>query len=260
MQTTLVSHTIEGRLAEIVLNRPDKLNALTLEMIEQLHTALQAAESQDARALVLRGEGRAFSAGRDLSGVEPATDDAERVLAEVVNPLIRRVREFPSPTFAAVQGACLGVGLGLALACDVVIATEDARIGSPFARIGAVLDSGGHAFFVERLGSHRALELIYTGRLLSGAEAAAWNLVNRCVPNDQLLQEVHGMAAAVAEGPTIAFQTSKRLVHRLVDEKLALEEVLGAEAAAQGAASRTADYAEGFAAFQTKRTPRFTGA
>ena len=258
-QTTLVSHTIDGGLAEIVLNRPDKLNALTLDMIEQVHAALQAAEAQPVRALILRGEGRAFCAGRDLSGVDPATDDAERVLAEVVNPLIRRVREFRAPTFAAVQGACLGVGLGLALACDVVIAAEDARIGSPFARIGAVLDSGGHAFFVERLGSHRALELIYTGRLLSGTEAAAWNLVNRSVANDRLLAEVREIASAAASGPTLAFESSKRLIHRVLDEHLSLEEVLGAEAAAQGAASRTDDYREGFAAFQTKRAPRFTG-
>ena len=255
-----VTHSIENQIAEIVLNRPEKLNAITPEMVEQLHTALLTAESREVRALILRGEGRAFSAGRDLTGVDPATDDAQRVLADVVNPLIRRVREFPSPTFAAVQGAALGIGLGLALACDVVVAAEDARIGSPFARIGAVLDSGGHAFFVERLGSHRALELIYTGRLLNGAEAAAWNLVNRSVPNEQLLETVRNLAASVAEGPTFSFRISKSLVHRIEDEHLALEDVLSAEAAAQGAASRTADYREGFAAFQDKRSPRFTGA
>jgi enoyl-CoA hydratase/carnithine racemase len=256
----LVTHSIQDQVAEIVLNRPDKLNALTVESVEQLHAALQAAETQAVRALVLRGEGRAFSAGRDLAGVDPETDDAERILSEVFNPLIRRVREFPAPTFAAVQGACLGVGLGLALACDVVIAAEEARIGSPFARIGAVLDSGGHAFFVERLGSHRALELIYTGRLLSGSEAAAWGLINRAVPTTQLLEEVHRMAAAVARGPTVAFRTSKTLVRRIEDEHLRLEEVLSAEAAAQGAASQTADYREGFAAFQSKRDPKFVGA
>ena len=258
--TTLVTHTLDGPVAEIVLSRPDKLNALTLDMVELVHASLQAAESEGARALVLRGEGRAFCSGRDLSGVDPATDDAERVLAEIVNPLIRRVREFPTPTFAAVQGACLGVGLGLALACDVVVAAEDARIGSPFARIGAALDSGGHAFFVERLGSHRALELIYTGRLLSGREAEAWNLVNRSVANDDLLGEVRRMASAVAQGPTLALQTSKRLVLRILDEHLTMEEVLSAEAAAQGALSGTADYREGFSAFQAKRQPRFIGA
>jgi enoyl-CoA hydratase/carnithine racemase len=256
----LVIHTIDNDVCEIALARPDKLNALTLEMVEQLHATLLEAERHTVRALILRGEGRAFCSGRDLSGVDPATDDAERVLAEMVNPLIRRAREFPAPTFAAVQGACLGVGLGLALACDVVIAADDARIGSPFARIGAVLDSGGHAFFVERLGSHRALELIYTGRLLSGSEAASWNLVNRSVPTDDLLREVRQMAATVAQGPSVAFLTSKTLVRRVLDEHLTLEEVLSAEAAAQGAVSATADYREGFSAFQAKRQPRFIGA
>jgi enoyl-CoA hydratase/carnithine racemase len=258
--TTLVSHTIDNGLAEIVLSRPDKLNALTVEMIEQLHASLMAAEQANVRALVLRGEGRGFSAGRDLSGVDPATDDAERVLTEVVSPLIRRVREFPAPTFAAVQGACLGIGLGLALACDVVIVGEDARMGSPFARLGAVLDSGGHAFFLERLGSHRTLELIYTGRLLSGSEAEAWGLVNRCVPNDRLLEEVRGMATQVASGPTVAYRASKVLVRRILDEHLVLEEILSAEAAAQGAAMRTADCREGFAAFQARREAHFIGA
>lgn len=256
----LASLTTENGVGEIVLNRPDKLNALNLELVEQLHAALQTAESGDLRALILRAEGRAFSAGRDLAGVDPETDDAERILTEVFNPLIRRVRELPAPTCAAVQGACLGVGLGLALACDVVIAADDARIGSPFGRIGAVLDSGGHAFFVERVGSHRALELIYTGRLLSGTEAAAWGLLNRSVPAAQLLDEVRRLAAAVAQGPTTAFRTSKTIVRRIADEHLRLEEVLAAEAAAQGAASRTADYREGFAAFQSKREPRFIGA
>jgi enoyl-CoA hydratase/carnithine racemase len=259
-QTSFVRHSLEAGVAEIVLARPDRLNALTPEMIEQLHASLQAAESSGARALILRGEGRAFSAGRDLSVVDPATDDAERVVAEIANPLVRRVLEFPAPSFAAVQGACLGIGLGLALACDVVVAAEDARIGSPFARIGAVLDSGGHAFLVERLGSHRALELIYTGRLLSGREADAWGLVNRCVANEQLLDEVRSMAANVAQGPTASFRASKALVRRIVDEHATLVEVLRAEAVAQGAAARSSDYREGISAFQAKRQPHFRGA
>jgi 2-(1,2-epoxy-1,2-dihydrophenyl)acetyl-CoA isomerase len=113
---------------------------------------------------------------------------------------------------------------------------------------------------VERLGSHRALELIYTGRLLSGTEAADWGLINRCVPAAHLLDEVRGLASVVARGPSVAFRTSKTLVRRIEDEHLRLEEVLTAEAAAQGAASRTADYREGFAAFQSKRDPKFVGA
>ncbi len=123
---------------------------------------------------------------------------------------MKRIVAFPAPTFAAVHGACLGAGLGLALGCDVVYVADDAKIGSPFARIGAVLDSGGHSFFVSRLGTHRALELIYTGRLLSGIEAAQLGLVNRSMPKDSLVAETRKVAAQVAQGPTAAFMQSKR--------------------------------------------------
>jgi enoyl-CoA hydratase/carnithine racemase len=163
------------------------------------------------------------------------------------------------PTFAAVHGACLGTGLGLALACDVVYAADDSRIGSPFARIGAVLDSGAHAAFVARGGAHRALELIYSGRLLSGRDAEAWGLVNRSVAGSDLVRRTREVARVVAQGPTAAFLESKRLVRRIADESLSYRDVLAAEATAQGRASRTQDYAEGMGAFQAKRTPTFVG-
>ena len=254
-----VELSIDAGVAELRLNRPDKLNAITDAMAAQLMAHLDAAESGGVRALMLRGEGRAFSAGRDLSDVDPLTEDAREVLDRTFNPLILRVSRLAVPTFAAVQGACLGVGLGLALACDVVYVADDARLGSPFARIGAVLDSGGHAFFVERLGAHRALELIYTGRLLSGAEAAAWGLINASVPSAELTDRVRSLARSVAQGPTAAFGESKRLVRDILDHRRGLEEVLAAEAMAQGAASRTRDYVEGIRAFQDKRPPRFVG-
>ncbi len=174
-----VDLSVENGLAEIVLNRPDKMNALNDAMVAELNGALERAAAQGARAMMIRGEGPAFSAGRDLADAHPGDEDAEAIIQSTFNPLIKRIVAFPAPTFAAVHGACLGVGLGLALGCDVVYVADDAKIGSPFARIGAVLDSGGHLFFVARLGTHRALELIYTGRLLSGVEAAQLGLVNR---------------------------------------------------------------------------------
>ena len=163
------------------------------------------------------------------------------------------------PTFAAVQGACLGTGLGLALACDVVYVADDAKIGSPFAQIGAVLDSGAHLAFTTRIGAHRTLELVYSGRLLSGVEAAAWGLVNASYPVEELLPTTRSLAARVANGPTQAFLQSKRLVRTLVDDGLPLADVLDAEAEAQRQASRTEDYVEGFTAFLEKRRPTFHG-
>jgi enoyl-CoA hydratase/carnithine racemase len=254
-----VDLSIQDSLAEVVLNRPDKLNALNEAMTHELAAALDRAEAAHVRALLLRGEGNAFSAGRDLADADPGKEDAEAILERIFNPVIRRIATFPAPTFVAVQGACLGVGLGLALACDVVYVADDARIGSPFARIGAVLDSGGHAFLVERLGSHRALELIYTGRLMSGADAANVGLVNQSLPRDKLLEHARTVATQVAKGPTVAFLESKRIVRRIDEEGLGLIEVLRLEAQAQGAAGRTEDYKEGITAFLQKRTPAFKG-
>ena len=254
-----VKFSIDGGLAEIVLDRPDKLNALDDAMVAELNSALDQAESARARALLLTGAGASFCAGRDLAGADPGNEDAEAIIESQFNPLVKGIAAFPAPTFAAVHGACLGAGLGLALACDVVYIADDAKIGSPFARIGAVLDSGGHSFFVSRLGTHRALELIYTGRLLSGAEAAALGLVNQSMPKDSVLEHTRKIAAQVAQGPTAAFMQSKWLVRRIDEEALGLFAVLKAEAQAQGAAGRTADYKEGILAFQQKRTPKFKG-
>lgn len=246
-------------MGELVLDRPDRRNALDDDMVAELAGSLDRAEREGVRALIVHGAGKGFCAGRDLAGAEPGTEDAERILAGTFNPLVLRLAMFPAPTFAAVHGAALGVGLGLALACDVVYAADDAQVGSPFARIGAVLDSGGHTHLVGRIGPHRALELIYTGRLLSGVEAAAWGLVNASVPPAELMDRVRALAAQVAEGPTAAFRLSKRLVHDMEAHGWGLERVLAAEAAAQGVASRTHDYAEGIGAFQERRPPTFNG-
>jgi 2-(1,2-epoxy-1,2-dihydrophenyl)acetyl-CoA isomerase len=254
-----VELSLKGALAEIVLNRPDKMNALNDAMVAELNNCLDRAERERARAVLIRGEGPAFSAGRDLADAHPGEEDAEAIIESTFNPLIKRIATLPAPTFAAVHGACLGAGLGIALACDVVYVADDARIGSPFARIGAVLDSGGHSFFVSRLGTHRALELIYTGRLLSGVEAATLGLVNQSMSKDSLVEHARKIAGQVADGPTAAFMQSKRLVRRIDEEALGLFAVLKCEAQAQGAAGRTADYKEGIGAFQQKRPPKFKG-
>ena len=254
-----VDLSVEGGVAEIVLNRPDKLNAMNDAMVAELNDCLDRAEGQRARAMLIRGEGPAFSAGRDLADAKPGDEDAQAIIERTFNPLITRIATFPAPTFACVHGACLGAGLGIALACDVVYIADDAKVGSPFARIGAVLDSGGHSFFVTRLGTHRALELIYTGRLISGTEAAALGLVNQSMPASAVLEHARKIAAEVANGPTAAFMESKRLVRRIDEEALGLMAVLKCEAQAQGAAGRTADYKEGIGAFQQKRKPKFVG-
>jgi 2-(1,2-epoxy-1,2-dihydrophenyl)acetyl-CoA isomerase len=252
--------TFDGGVAEITLNAPERLNSLNETDLEELDAAYESAEQAGVRALVLRGEGRAFCAGRDISGVDPREDDVLGYLGGLVTPLLRRMAAFPAPTFAVAHGACLGVGLGLLIASDIVYVADSAKIGSPFKNLGATLDSGGHALFVERLGAHKTLDLIVTGRLMSGEEAVQSGLFSRVFPADEVLQQARDAAATAATGATQAFLASKALVRDLRDSRLGLWESLDAENRAQAALCDTDDYREGFAAFQQKREPRFTGA
>jgi 2-(1,2-epoxy-1,2-dihydrophenyl)acetyl-CoA isomerase len=249
--------TINDGVAEIVLNDPEKLNALDEIALADLSRTYSDAAEAGVRALVLRGEGRAFCAGRDISHVDPATDDAHGYLADVVTPLLRQISDFPAPTFAIATGACLGVGLGLLIATDVVYVADTAKIGSPFANLGATLDSGGHKLFFERLGAHRTLDLIYTAELMSGAEAVTAGLFSRVVPEVDILDFTRQRARRVSTGPADAFLASKKLVRRLRDEPTGLWQSLEEENVAQGALCSSDDYREGFAAFQEKRKPVF---
>lgn len=253
----MVDYSCTDSVAEIVLNDPDKLNALDEGALAELSAAFTRAADDSARAVILRGEGRAFCAGRDISQVDPATDDAFGYLDKVVTPVLRQISEFPAPTFAVATGACLGVGLGLLVASDVVYVADTARIGSPFANLGATLDSGGHALFFERLGAHRTLDLIYTADLMTGAEAVALGLFSRTVPEAEVLAFTRERAARVAAGATGAFLASKRLIRRLRDERIGLWESIADENRAQGDLCTGDNYAEGFAAFQQKRRPVF---
>lgn len=255
----MIDLTISDDIAEIVLNAPSKLNALDAEDLAELSEAYREAENAEVRALVLRGEGRGFCAGRDISSVDPAHDDVEGYLGHRATALFRQIAAFSAPTFAAVHGACLGVGLGLAIASDVVYVAEDAKIGSPFANLGATLDSGGHALFYERLGAHRTLDLIYTGEMMSGAEAVAAGLFSRSVPAEELVDFTMQRVRKVSQGATQAYLVSKALVGQLRDERAGLWDSMAAESAEQARLCSTADYAEGFSAFQEKRKPRFTG-
>ena len=255
----MIDLTISDDVATVVLNAPSTLNSLDEQALRDLGRAYDEADAAGVRALVLRGEGRAFCAGRDISAVDPRDDDVMGYLGGLVTPLLQRMARFPAPTFAAAHGACLGVGLGLLIATDVVYVAESAKIGSPFAALGATLDSGGHALFVDRLGAHKTLDLIYTGRLMTGTEAVTSGLFSRVLPDDEVLQTTTEAAATAARGATAAFLASKQLVSRIRDERLALWESIEVENTAQAALCDTDDYREGFAAFQEKRKPEFHG-
>lgn len=255
----MIDLTIDENIAEVVLNDPQKLNALDEGALVALDAAFTEAADGGVRALLLRGEGRAFCAGRDIAEVDPATDDVNTYLGGLVAPLMKKMSDFPAPTFAVAHGACLGVGLGLLIATDVVYVADNAKIGSPFAALGASLDSGGHALFYNRLGAHRTLDLIYSGRLMTGEEAVAAGLFSRVFPADKVLEATRAAAHAAASGATQAFVASKRIVQKLRGDRLGLWQSLALEAQAQRALRDTDDYREGFAAFQQKREAKFTG-
>ena len=255
----MIDLAIQDAVAHVVLNAPAKLNALDEQAIGELDAAYAEAEASGVRALVLRGEGRAFCAGRDISHVDPRNDDVMGYLGGLVTPLLQRMSRFPAPTFAAAHGACLGVGLGLLIATDVVYVADTAKIGSPFAALGATLDSGGHALLFERLGAHKTLDLIYTGRLMTGTEAVQSGLFSQVFPGGDVVAATLAAATRAASGATAAFRASKELVGRLRDERLGLWASVDLENASQAALCDTDDYREGFAAFQDKRTPEFTG-
>ena len=250
---------IEDGLAEVVLNNPKALNSLTEADLQELSDAYAEAADRAVRALVLRGEGRGFCAGRNIRGLDPRDDDATEYLAHKVTPVLQQMSTFPAPTFAAVHGACLGVGLGLAIATDIVYVAEDATLGSPFANLGATLDSGGHSLFVERLGAHRTMDLIVTGDMMTGAEAVAAGLFSRAVPAEELVEFTLTKARKAARGATRAFLTSRTLVQDIRDNRRGLWESVADENVAQGELCSSDDYLEGFAAFNEKRTPVFTG-
>ena len=259
----MIELTMADGVAEVVLNAPEKLNALDPAGARRaVEPRTPRPRAQPAvRALVLRGEGRAFCAGRDISGVDPRDDDVLGYLGGLVHAAAASAwRRFPAPTFAVAHGACLGVGLGLLIATDVVYVADTAKIGSPFANLGATLDSGGHALFFERLGAHKTLDLIYTGRLMSGTEAVASGLFSQVFPADEVLGcRPRGGRAPRHPGRRRRSWRRRRSSPRCATSASACGQSIDDENRAQAALCDTDDYREGFAAFQQKRRPEFTG-
>jgi 2-(1,2-epoxy-1,2-dihydrophenyl)acetyl-CoA isomerase len=254
--TTIRIEVADG-VATLTLNRPDTLNALNAGMRRELLGAFKGFVRDDAvRAVILTGEGRGFCSGADLRGGSDERD-FRRVLEREYNPLVRAIRDLPKPVIAAVNGVAAGAGVSLALACDLVYASEEARFIQAFVRIGLVPDSGSTRTLVRALGRHRASQLIFTGEPLSAAEAQAGGLVTAVVPAGELMVTVRDAATRLAAAPTRAIGLAKRAINAAEDEPL--DESLAREAQLQDLAGRTEDHAEGVAAFAEKREPRFVG-
>jgi len=252
--------TVEDELAHLVLDRPDKRNALSRELIDQIREQLARAQGESVRALLLSANGSVFCAGGDVEWMEERVDDPKATrtaLDEHLGPMIEDVDGFPAPSVAAVDGAAIGAGLGLALACDVTIASEDAVLGATHTRLGLTPDAGTSWHLARALGPKRALDLVLDARTFSGDEAAEWELVSEAVPADEVETTARSRARRLAEGPTQAYRVARQLVRDATREPL--HEMLRREAAAQEAMYETEDQTEGLQAFFEDRDPQFEG-
>jgi len=205
-----------GSLGILTLANPP-LNLLTGELLEDLRAAVSEAQRAPLRALLVRAEGKIFSAGADVSGFKGRTTSEARERFTTHQRMIADLEELPFPTLAAVQGMCVGGGLELALACDLIWAAASARLGQLEATIGTTTLLGGVQRLAERAGSNRAREIIYTADLYDAATFERWNIVNRVAPDDAFGSETRAFAERLARGPTLAYAAGKRLVRAYLE-------------------------------------------
>ena len=243
-------------IVHIRLNRPDRLNALGVDMVEALQAAIAEAVAGHARVLLVSGTGRAFCAGADLKERRGMDEAARAKHNRAINSAVDALGAAPMPTICVINGLAMGGGCEIALACDLRYAAEDAQIGLTEARIGAIPGAGGTQRMPRVIGASRALELMLTGEPVTGKRAEAIGLVNAAVPADKLDAHVERIANLIASRSPHGEQTIKRLVHRGIEVTLA--EGLALERAALQKILTSADYAEGLAAFAEKRQPRFS--
>jgi 2-(1,2-epoxy-1,2-dihydrophenyl)acetyl-CoA isomerase len=252
-----VETTRDGAVLTITLNRPDVLNAFNAAMHKALAAALKEARDDAVRAVVITGAGRGFCVGQDLTEFREAPGDIGDRLRASYHPNVLAIRALEKPVIAAVNGAAAGAGLSFACACDIRLAADTAAFVPAFINIGLVPDSGGSFFIARLLGPARAFEWMSSGRRLTAAEAHAWGLVSEVVLADDLAPRAAELAAELAALPTRGVGMTKRLFDRAPNATL--QEQLEWEAQLQTAATQTADFREGVAAFLEKRPPKFTG-
>ncbi|HSW13626.1 MAG TPA: enoyl-CoA hydratase-related protein [Solimonas sp.] len=260
-----ILYSVDNRIALIRFNRPKALNAMTMELMDELNLAFDRAATDPAvGVIVLTGEGRGFSSGADLAatGAKPPVDlqgrlDLGYVLDRYYNPLILKMRELPKPVIAAVNGMAAGAGANLALMADVTVASRSAYFLQAFVNVGLIPDAGGTWILPQLIGPQRAMGLALFGDRLPAEKAKEWGLIWEVYDDEQLMPQVLALAQRLAEGAGVAIERTKRAIHAAAKNELATQ--LDLESDLQRDCGRSQDFMEGAMAFVQKRKPNFKG-
>lgn len=258
MSFEFITQSTDHGVSTITLNRPDVLNSFNRRMAGELQSALAAAgQDEGVRAVLLTGAGRGFCAGQDLGEALHAGLDLGEIVRTSYNPIVLAIREIEKPVVCAVNGVAAGAGANLALACDIVFASEDASFVQSFSKIGLVPDTSGTFFLPRLVGPARATALMFLAEKLTATQALQWGMIYQVVPGAVLMESATSLARQLAAMPTRGLAMTKKLINASLGNDLQTQ--LGMEEEMQRQAGRTADYAEGVKAFVEKRKPVYTG-
>ena len=264
MNYSLIQFDVRDGVARLTLNRPDKMNSFNADMHAEVRDALDSIQTNTAiRVLVITGAGRGFCAGQDLADAEVrfTPGDTPPDLGDVVErhykPLVMRLSQLRVPTIAAVNGIAAGAGASLALACDMVVATQSASFVLPFSNIGLIPDTGCSWHLPQRIGQARAMGLALTGKKLPATQAAEWGMIWEAVEDAAFASSIDALATKLSTMPTKALVATRKLL--MGAHTRSLSEQLDQERDAQSALGKTHDYFEGVKAFLEKRPPQFKG-
>ena len=259
MNYQTILYSVSNNTLTVTLNRPELFNAVNELMKKELLDAFKQAEKDaSVRCIVLRGAGeRAFCSGQDLKEYQDSKASMKKMLEEGYNPIIKQMRSIEKPIIGMINGVAAGAGFSFALACDLRIMSDKAKLIQAFVRIGLVADSGSHWFLPRLVGTAKAFEYAATGKDIDAFEAEKVGLVNKVVPHAELEKETYALAEKLTQGAPKAIGIIKRTLNKSLT--MTFDELLAYEAMMQEVAAKTDDHKEGLAAFIEKRPPKFTG-